>query len=73
MMVLLAILMSLLLVAIVTLIAMVAIGAHREADDEQMRIEREARHAAFHLHNMASDAFTSMMDVAREHGFRSDE
>lgn len=71
--VLLAVLMVLLLVAVVTLIAMFVIGVRTEERDERARIELEARRAEFRLHHLASDAFTHMMDVAREHGFRSDE
>lgn len=71
--VLLATLMALLLIAITALIVMVVYAAHAEDRDERAQIERETRRAEYRLHRLASDAFTHMMDVAREHGLRSEE
>ena len=71
--VVLAILMVLRLVAIVTLIAVTVLGVRADERDERARLESEARRAEYRLHHLASDAFTQMMDVAREHGYRGEQ
>lgn len=67
-----AVLMALLVIATVALIAVVAYGMPASDHEERARVEAEARRAEYRLHRIASDAFTQMMDVARDHGFRAD-
>jgi hypothetical protein len=37
------------------------------AQTERLRIEREAQTAAWQIHERARDAFSQMLDVARDH------
>jgi len=71
--VVLAVLVGLLLITIIAFIAFVANGVAEVEREERARVEHEARRAEYQLHHLASNAFAHMMNVAREHGFRSEQ
>jgi hypothetical protein len=58
------------LIAIVLLIAMVflTLKVWEPERIEKARIEREIFRAEFHLHEIASEAFSALLEAARERG-----
>lgn len=63
------VLVCLVVIALTTVAAVALIRRAGSQRDERARIESEQRRAEYRLHRLASDAFTHMMDVARDHGF----
>jgi hypothetical protein len=56
----------LVMLALVCLLAWIALCRWWEERAERARIERDVRLAERHLHNLASRAFGSMLDLARQ-------
>jgi hypothetical protein len=66
---------ALIIVVVLLLAAAVSVGVYVALKEwgggreERARIERETRRAEYQLHQIANDAFSQMLDVARQHGY----